>query len=368
MCVVLRIFPAARAATEGNPKIKSVKSNRNNKNNSTLLASKGARMSFPLLLLSACTLSALLTLCARRYALWKKVLDVPGERRSHHEPTPRGGGVAVVVVMLLALLAFAFNTPDVRSPTLLAAAGLALVAAIGWWDDHRPIPASWRFAVHLLAALMLAAAVHQSDGGWLATALAAISALVLINVWNFMDGIDGIAASQALIAAIGYALLNAPGAWLGWVLAAALAGFLPFNFPKAKIFLGDVGSGAIGYALALLIALNLISPPPKPELLLLPVSVFMTDASLTLLRRVARGEPWWQAHVQHAYQRWARGKASHIPVTLAYALASVIATGLMFSQDYFTRPIMLVWLLCLGLVWARVQHRYRYRPDGQEAA
>jgi len=321
-------------------------------------------MTFALTLLFACALSALLTMWARRYALRRQIVDLPDEqRRSHHHPTPRGGGISVVIILLLTLAAMALCAPEVRTPALLSAAGLALVAGIGWWDDHRHIPAHWRFAVHILAALVLGSAVLKAGGGWIPATLAAISALVLVNVWNFMDGIDGIAVSQALIAAIGYALLDAPGALFGWILAAALAGFLPFNFPKAKIFLGDVGSGAIGYALAILIAINLVHPPQQPELLLLPVSVFMTDASLTLLRRMARGEPWWQAHVQHAYQRWAKGKGSHVPVTLAYALASAIATGLMFSQDDVTRPIMLIWLLCLGLVWARVQHRYRYRPE-----
>jgi len=321
-------------------------------------------MTFPLTLIFACALSALLTFLARRYALKRQIVDLPDDqRRSHQHPTPRGGGIAIAIVLLLTLTALAICTPDARTPALLSATGLALVAGIGWWDDHRHIPALWRLTVHAIAALLLAAATFHAGGGWIVVALAGFSALVLVNVWNFMDGINGIAASQALIAAIGYALLDAPGALLGWVLAAALAGFVPFNFPKARIFLGDVGSGAIGYALAILIAINLVHPPQQPELLLLPVSVFMTDASLTLLRRMARGEPWWQAHVQHAYQRWAKGAGSHVPVTLAYALASAIATGLMFSQDYFTRPIMLIWLLCLGFVWARVQHRYRYRPE-----
>jgi len=323
-------------------------------------------MSFAFTLLFACILSALITLWARRYALTRQLMDLPDDqRRSHQTPTPRGGGLGIVCVLLLTLTAFALCCdPPSRPPALLSAAGLVLVAGIGWWDDHRHIPALWRLTVHAIAALLLGAAVHIAGGTWLVIAIVGISALVLINVWNFMDGIDGIAASQAMIAATGYALLDAPGALLGWILAAALAGFLPFNFPKARIFLGDVGSGAIGYALALLVALNLLHPPLKPELLLLPVSVFMTDASLTLLRRIARGEPWWQAHVQHAYQRWAKGAGSHIPVTLAYALGTTIATGLMFSGDYWTRFIMLsIWLLCLVLVWARVQQRYRDRPD-----
>jgi len=319
-------------------------------------------MTFPLTLTFACALSVLLTFLARRYALKRQIVDLPDDqRRSHQHPTPRGGGIAIAIVLLLTLTALAICTPDARTPALLSATGLTLVAGIGWWDDHRHIPALWRLTVHAIAALLLAAATFHAGGGWIVVALAGFSALVLVNVWNFMDGINGIAASQALIAAIGYALLDAPGALLGWVLAAALAGFLPFNFPKAKIFLGDVGSGAIGYALAILIAINLVHPPQQPELLLLPISVFMTDASLTLLRRMARGEPWWQAHVQHAYQRWAKAAGSHVPVTLAYALASVIAGALLLNKGHQSRLILLAWCATLVLAWWRLQRRHRGR-------
>jgi len=326
-------------------------------------------MTLPLSLLGVCALSALLTFWARRYALRRQILDIPDKRRrSHQQPTPRGGGVSVAVVLLLALMVSTLYNPLWRWPSLLSATGLALVAGIGWWDDHRPIPAAWRLAVHAMAAVLLAVAVMAGGGGWLHAASAGFCALVLVNVWNFMDGIDGLAVTQALIAAVGYALLDGPGMLPGWVLAAALVGFLPFNFPRARIFLGDVGSGTIGYALALLIAVVLITPSHQPELLVLPISVFMTDASLTLLRRMIRGEKWWQAHVQHAYQHWARGKGSHVPVTLAYALGTAIATGLMFRQGGYTRSIMFVWLLYLGIVWFRVQHRYRDRPKHQGAS
>jgi len=311
-----------------------------------------------LLLACACALTALLTAWARRHALRRQLLDFPGERRSHQQPTPRGGGVSVAAVMLLALLASAALWPHWRWPALLTACGLALVAGVGWWDDHRPLAIHLRLGVHTIAAVLLGVAVACAGGTWWQALLAGGAALVLVNVWNFMDGIDGLAASQAVIAAVGYALTGAPGAALGWVLAAALGGFLPFNFPTARIFLGDVGSGAIGYALALLAALNLLDDAFAPWLLLLPVSVFLTDAALTLLRRMLRGERWWQAHVQHAYQRWANAIGSHVRVTVAYALASVIAVTLLLSQGQSKWLIMLAWWGCLGLAWRQLQRRY----------
>jgi len=312
-----------------------------------------------LLLGCACALTALLTAWARRHALRRKLLDWPGARRSHQQPTPRGGGVSVAAVLLLVLLAGALVWPQWRWPALLAATGLVLVAGIGWWDDHRPLAIGWRLGVHALAAVLLGGAVACAGGVWWQALLSGGAALVLVNVWNFMDGIDGLAASQAVIAATGYALTGAPGAALGWVLAAALAGFLPFNFPRARIFLGDVGSGAIGYALALLAALNLLADAVAPWLLLLPVSVFLTDAALTLLRRILRGECWWQAHVQHAYQRWANARGSHVRVTIAYAFASAIAVMLMLSKGHSKALIILAWWGCLGVAWWRVQRRYR---------
>jgi UDP-N-acetylmuramyl pentapeptide phosphotransferase/UDP-N-acetylglucosamine-1-phosphate transferase len=163
------------------------------------------------------------------------------------------------------------------------------------------------------------------------TVFAFVLVMVMVNVWNFMDGIDGLAASQAAIAAAGLALVlgTGPWAWLGAGLFAALAGFLPFNFPKARVFLGDVGSGALGYLLALLILAASIGRREQWPFLLLPVSVFLIDAGFTLAMRMLRRERWWEPHVQHAYQSWSRRLGSHVPVTMAYAASSLFAVALM---------------------------------------
>jgi UDP-N-acetylmuramyl pentapeptide phosphotransferase/UDP-N-acetylglucosamine-1-phosphate transferase len=160
-----------------------------------------------------------------------------------------------------------------------------------------------------------------------------VLALVLVNVWNFMDGIDGLAGSQALVASAAYALFagSGPVAWLGVALAAACAGFLPFNLPRARIFLGDVGSGTLGYLLATLVALSLpVAGRPAAPLLLLPLLVFGVDASLTLARRWLRGERWWEPHVQHAYQVQAR-RWGHGAVTAGYLGVSIAASVMMVT-------------------------------------
>ena len=285
-------------------------------------------------MLAGVALGAAGTAAARAYALRLQLIDQPGERRSHSSATPRGGGISIVLVLLAALAALAVAVPGSLAACLLAGAGLVLVAGIGWLDDHRPLPALPRLGVHALAACALGAALWMLGGAQADLAMAFVASLVLVNVWNFMDGIDGIATGQALVVAAAWALLAGQGAvlWLGLALAAGALGFLPFNFPRARVFLGDVGSGALGYALAGLLVLGTLRQPPAVRLIwLLPLLPFLLDASLTLLARMVAGEAWWRPHVQHAYQAWARRLDSHVPVTLAYTAAAAAAALLMFA-------------------------------------
>jgi UDP-N-acetylmuramyl pentapeptide phosphotransferase/UDP-N-acetylglucosamine-1-phosphate transferase len=288
------------------------------------------------------------TWLARRYALNRDLVDQPGERRSHAVTTPRGGGIAIVIALLVACIALAIRLPG--QAWLLAAfsAGLVLVAGAGWLDDHRPTPPWARLIAHAAAAALFAAAVlHAYSDLWLAGA-AFVLVVVLINVWNFMDGINGLAATQAALVALALAVMMG-GAWggVGLALAAACVGFLPFNFPKAVIFLGDVGSGALGYALAAVTIMASATHAMPWPLLLLPPSAFLIDASLTLLMRMRRGERWWTAHVQHSYQVWVRGGASHAKVTLAYMAWTLLAVGAMLGLRG-TSPLF---MLCAVMTW-----------------
>jgi len=262
------------------------------------------------------------TWLARRYALRRNLIDHPGDRRSHAFATPRGGGIAIVAsaVLTLAWLAWAHALPGATVAPV--AGGLLLVAAIGWLDDHRPLSPWWRLAVQAAAAVLVAVALSRNGHDPVFAVFGFAVVMVLVNVWNFMDGIDGLAASQALLVAGGMAWLGWPGpwAWLMLAIAAATLGFLPFNLPRARIFLGDVGSGSLGY----LLAVGLLWLPGGalrwPWLAWLPLSAFLVDATLTLGMRMLRGERWWTPHLQHAYQRWAARLGSHAPVSRAYAL------------------------------------------------
>ena len=281
---------------------------------------------------------------ARAHALRHGLIDQPGERRSHHVPTPRGGGIGIAAAWVLVCLVSGVNGWMPAKLAIAAALGSLLVATVGFIDDHRPFSAWWRLLAHITAGWLLAVAVLAS-GGDAALALLALAAVpVMVNVWNFMDGINGIATSQAALAAAGMAALGAmapPESGLvallpASLLCAACLGFLPFNFPRARIFLGDVGSGTLGAALAVLLVLLLAGAPAGERsgmlaLALLPLSAFLVDATLTLARRILRREQWWAPHVSHAYQRLAHRAGSHVPVTLAYAgwttVAVLVALG-----------------------------------------
>lgn len=283
------------------------------------------------------------TWLARRYALRAALLDHPGERRSHAVATPRGGGIAIVAAMVPVLVAACLQGGGTRPLFAAILGGLVLVAGIGWWDDHRPLGAAPRLVVHAVAAALLAWGLDAAGADAMVAGSGFVLALVLVNVWNFMDGIDGLAGSQALVASAAYALFagSGPVAWLGVALAAACAGFLPFNLPRARIFLGDVGSGALGYLLAALVALLLpIAGRTAAPLLLLPLLAFGVDASLTLARRLLRGERWWEPHVQHAYQAQAR-RRGHGVVTAGYLGATIAASVMMVTVRDSTPTVIM---------------------------
>lgn len=264
---------------------------------------------------------------ARRHGL----IDMPGERRSHEVETPRGGGIGIVIACLACLVMMAFRDMH-HFNWLLIATGLALVASIGWLDDHRPLPAWPRLGVHAVAAILLAVSLHLGGAGAAVCVVGFVLAIGLINVWNFMDGINGLATSQALLCGLAFAVLPGFAApVLGVAIAGACLGFLPFNFPRARMFLGDVGSGALGYLIAVLIVIGVASSSVRdwPLLLLAPLAM-LVDSSLTLLWRMHRRARWWQPHTEHAFQRWSRN-TGHTVVTLAYGLWTMIVIGVMLS-------------------------------------
>jgi len=276
----------------------------------------------------------------RRYALRRNIIDVPNDRSSHLVPTPRGGGVAIVLTFLAGLAVLvAAGLADPRTAAALAGAG-AIVALVGFLDDHGHVAARWRLLAHFAAALWalvalgglppMAALGTTIDLGWMGDVLGVIALVWLLNLYNFMDGIDGIAGVETLAVCVGAILVHRlrGGAEPSWIIPALLAiatlGFLAWNLPPARIFMGDAGSGFLGIALGIL---ALGAAHVSPTLLwswIILLGIFTVDATVTLLRRLQRGERIYEAHRSHGYQHAAARWGSHGRVSLMVGAINVV--------------------------------------------
>lgn len=276
--------------------------------------------------LAAVALSALLVWWLVHRFTHLGVVDQVGARSSHVQATPRGGGVGFVIAATIALLVVSKFPKGVDTRLLAGAvcAGLA-VAGIGFVDDLRGLRASIRLAVHLSAAAVgvwcawpLADVAPLSGMGLIALAVLVVTVAWFVNAFNFMDGTDAFAASNTL-AAVGLLAVLLIGSSRGTLseiavcgsVAAALLGFLPFNWPKARIFMGDAGSGWLGFMTALSIMAAWRSSPADALAALALLAPFIMDPTVCLVRRACRGERVWQAHRSHGYQNLVRRLGGH---------------------------------------------------------
>lgn len=271
-----------------------------------------------------------------RFAGAWRILDTPNERSSHVRPTPHGGGIALFTAFVLGLLlAIPLYGVWPKPFVILTCAALAL-AVLGIIDDLRGLPIGWRMLVYGAVCFWVSAMLFQEfelanvvyRGG-----LFVFVALVLLwslNLYNFMDGIDGIAALQSVLACGAAAVLS----WLNagdssyalfcLLIAAAHGGFLVWNAPPARLFMGDAGSVATGFMLAGLAVVGALHGQINPLCWLVMLAVFVTDASWTLLWRIVTRQPFTQAHRLHAYQRLSRRWNSHFKVDLLLLAINVL--------------------------------------------
>ena len=266
------------------------------------------------------------------------IVDRPNERSSHDTPTPRGGGRAVIMVLLVAwVLSLGDN---VASYQWLIIATI-FIGFVSWLDDLRGLSPALRLVSQFVAVsavfwLMPSSALyfHGVFPFWLDNLIAVLLLVWFINLFNFMDGIDGITAVESISIGLGVFLLMIIGSaqlvhgFLGLSIAAAALGFLWWNWQPAKIFLGDVGSVPLGFLLGWLL-LEILASPIWPTAVILPL-YYLADATITLIRRTLRGEKFWRAHREHYYQQAVQRGLSHAKVTLFIALANVLLVGLAF--------------------------------------
>jgi Fuc2NAc and GlcNAc transferase len=265
----------------------------------------------------------------RRYALARSILDLPNERSSHDVPTPRGGGLGLILPFVglagLYLAATGQFGPDIAL-ALGATVGLAVV---GWIDDRSGVSVRARLLIHVATGIALLPLLVTVSAPSLTIVLGAtvwvLAAVSAVNVINFMDGIDGLIGSQLLLFGVHLAVLSPSGSephiW-GLVLAASCAGFLLWNWPPARIFMGDAGSGALGLTAVAGGMLLVRGHGLSPVAAFLPLYPLFLDAATTLARRALRRERIWEAHRSHLYQRLANDGWGHRRVTLIYAVAS----------------------------------------------
>lgn len=255
------------------------------------------------------------------------IIDMPGHRSSHTAPTPRGGGVPIAAGLLVAAALIGSAIAAVFALTVAA------FCVLGFAEDLRGLPAGWRLLMQAAGGALIAVALVSGQAApaamlILLVALCAAWITGFVNVFNFMDGVNGISGAHALIAGAVYACL---GWWdhdgflvpAGAAVAVGALAFLPWNAGEARVFLGDAGSYVLGAALAMLAAYAVLAGIPA-EAALGPLVLYLADTAWTLQRRIRAGERWLEAHRTHIYQRWCDAGWSHQRVTVTSAATTVL--------------------------------------------
>lgn len=294
-------------------------------------------MSIIWMLLASLLISFLLTGYMRHYALKKNIIDNPNERSSHTIPTPRGGGVSIVITFLSFLVLLMFTQHLAISTGLILLCSGFGIAVLGFLDDHGHINSMLRLAIHFIIAIAVVFALGGFSEvalfnetlhlGWFANIIAVLFLVWLLNLYNFMDGINGIASVEAITTTISLAIIyllfsSSLSIELLLTLAACVFGFMLWNFPKARIFMGDAGSGFLGMTLGVLALMALKVDTALFCAWIICLGVFVVDATFTLIRRVTNGHKMYDAHRSHAYQ-YASRRYGHTIVTITVLLINL---------------------------------------------
>lgn len=310
----------------------------------------------------------------RHYAVRHGMLDIPTHRSSHVHATPRGGGGAIIIGLLL-VVSWLWWHERVSTNTLwiLLVAGGA-VGGIGWLDDLYRVSVRGRMVVHFLSAIALIMLIggvpkfpllgQSADLGLAGYVFSLLYIVWLLNLYNFMDGIDGIAGIEALTVCVGALVIFSFGGAVGepglfLALAGVAGGFLIWNFPRARIFMGDSGSGFLGVLFAII---SLQAGMAAPELFvawLILLGCFVVDATMTIAFRFVRREKLHEAHRDHAYQHAALRHGSHVIISLIVGMINLIwllPLAVLVSRQVMA-PIVGLFVAYVPLVFVGLHYR-----------
>lgn len=315
------------------------------------------------------------TFAVKRYTEKNLIIDVPNERSSHNTPTPRGGGLAFVLVFLITIFCLMITHMLNNNLTIALIGGGLLVAICGWIDDKKGISIKSRIICHFIAGFWALYWVGGFPslcfnstglylGGW-GSVIALFIIVWMINLYNFMDGIDGFASSEAIIVSITTAILflrrSQELTLVCLVLGVSVAGFLVWNWPPAKIFMGDVGSGFLGFVIAVVMIFSENTGALSVFAWIILLSVFIIDATLTLLKRIIRKEKWYEAHRSHVYQLATQVGYTHRQVTFAVIIINIIlaliSAHLFYSREWSIAIVSII-IFVLSLLQIILQHKF----------
>jgi len=322
-------------------------------------------------------ISVVLTGWFQKYALHRSLIDVPNERSSHLTPTPRGGGLSIVLAILLCI-GVLFLTGQLQMDIAIALGiGGFFVSVIAWIDDHRHISALWRAMAYAIAAVFsvycLGGFNHLQLGsyllplGMIGNVLAVVWIVWMTNLYNFMDGTDALAAIQAicvgLLAGILFWLEGKYGvSMVCFVIAVSSCGFLFWNWPPAKLFMGDVGSCTLGFCFGVLAVIGEIEDTVPLVVWFILLAIFICDATFTLLMRIGRNEKWYQAHKSHAYQRLVQLGMSHKQLAIVILIVNISIlwplAWLAYQEQALAFYIACLAGLLMATLWGMIQIRY----------
>lgn len=312
-----------------------------------------------------------MTYLVREYFLHKAILDIPNERSLHTIPTPRGGGIGIAVAFFTGLF-WLYHLNIVPENIVLALAGGLLIALIGWLDDIFSLAARWRIVFHFICAIW---ALYWLNGfpslflgimtlplSWVGPLLGILGVVWSINFYNFMDGIDGLSGSEAIFVSFTAGLflfsINSALASICFLLIPITLGFLVWNWPRAKIFMGDVGSSLLGYVFAILaIASENQHALPIIDWIIL-LGVFAFDATFTLISRIKRKQAFHLAHREHAYQRLNGLGFTHLKITLCVFIFNILVllpfAFVSFKWPTLILPSLFFVIALLFLIWRKI--------------